>query len=63
MTDDLSKLGNPDRIRINFSERWERRDWCVKFGITHKTLRDAVKAVGPMVVDVKAWLIKRIESA
>ena len=63
MTDDTTKRGKPDRIRINVRQVFERRYWTKAFGVTEATLREAVKAVGPMVVDVKEWLVERIENA
>lgn len=63
MSDDIIKRGNADRIRINIGQVFERSYWSKKFGITQGRLREAVKAVGPMVRDVKTWLIKQIEDA
>jgi len=42
---------------------YERRDWANKLGITQARLREAVKAVGPMVEDVKQYLIEKIRNA
>ena len=61
MPDDRSKRGKQDRIRINIKQAFERTHWARKFGITQAHLRLAVKAVGPMVRDVKAWLVMWIE--
>lgn len=57
--DDLKKTGKPDRIRINVNQRFERLDWCRALGVSQIELRAAVKAVGPMVKDVKKYLIEK----
>lgn len=62
MSDDTHQRGKPDRERIS-TQRHELRYWCKRFGITQARLREAVKAVGPMVKDVKAWLINKIKRA
>ncbi len=46
MSDDKSKVGNPDRQRISLSEDYEVRDWSKKFGVTPERLRQAVEKVG-----------------
>ena len=56
MTDDKSKAGGADRIRINTSEDYEVQDWSQKFGVTPEELKAAVKAVGPMVDAVERYL-------
>jgi len=58
MADDLKNRGPQDRARVNTSEAWEVKYWCNEFGVTEDQLRAAVKAVGPMVVDVKKHLGK-----
>jgi len=56
MADDLSYTGPRDRTRINVNEPWEVRWWTKQLGCTEAKLREAVKAVGVMVVDVKRYL-------
>jgi hypothetical protein len=56
MSDDKSKVGSPDRDRINISEDYEVRYWSEKFGVSASQLKDAVKAVGPMSKAVGAHL-------
>lgn len=56
MSDDKSKTGQADRIRINTSEAYEARDWAETFGDTEDALRRAVDRVGPMVEDVRREL-------
>lgn len=63
MTDDTTKRGAPDRIRINIRQAFEVRYWTKAMGVTRAALTQAVKAVGPMVKDVKRWLIEKIEKA
>ena len=38
-----------DRARVNVNEDYELRYWTKEFGCTGTELRNAVKAVGPMV--------------
>ncbi len=52
MSDDKSKIGTSDRSRINVNERYEVDYWAKRWKITEQQLRDGVKKVGPMVVDV-----------
>lgn len=56
MSDDKTKTGQEDRIRINTSEDYEVRDWAKKFGVTEDALRRAVERVGPMADDVRREL-------
>lgn len=63
MPDNPRKRGKADRIRIAVSQRHEVRHWCAAFGITQERLREAVREVGPMVPDVKLYLIEQIERA
>ncbi len=56
MSDDKSKTGNADRVRINLSEDYEVRDWAKKFGVTEDALRRAADRVGPMAEDIRREL-------
>ncbi|UYQ95510.1 DUF3606 domain-containing protein [Chitinophaga horti] len=56
MADNLKNTGKQDDIRINVNQSWELRDWCQKLGVTPEQLKDAVRAVGPVVKDVRAYL-------
>lgn len=58
MADNLSNRGPQDRARVNTSEDWELKYWTKEFGVTEEQLKAAVKAVGPMVVDVRKKLGK-----
>lgn len=56
MSDDKSKTGQADRLRINLSEDYEVRDWSAKYGVSEERLRAAVEKVGPMAEDVEREL-------
>ena len=58
MTDNLHNRGPQDRARVNTSEAWELTYWTKEFGVTAEELKAAVKAVGPMVTDVRRKLGK-----
>ncbi|WP_080712531.1 DUF3606 domain-containing protein [Pseudomonas brassicacearum] len=58
MADDLSNRGPQDRNRISTTEAWELKYWAKEFGVTEEALKAAVKAVGPMVADVRKQLKK-----
>lgn len=59
MSDDLNQKGPADRNRINVSEPWEVRYWTRELNCTEQQLREAVRAVGVMVVDVRRYLSQR----
>jgi len=63
MSDDTTKRGKADRTRINTRQAFEVRHWTKTLGVTKQTLMAAVKAVGPMVKDVKRYLIEKIRAA
>src|SRR3954471_5194544 len=56
MADDLRQTGKPDDARINVEQEHELRYWSEKFGVTADEIRQAVKAAGPMVKDVRQKL-------
>lgn len=58
MADNLGNRGPQDRARVNTSEAWELQYWTNEFGVTEEELKAAVKAVGPMVVDISKKLGK-----
>lgn len=58
MADDLKKTGKGDDARINVNQVHEVTYWSKTLDCTGQKLKDAVKAVGPMVRDVKDWLVK-----
>lgn len=63
MPDSTEKTGTADRIRINVGQAHERAYWCRSLRVSQKDLKDIVDLVGPMVKDVKEYLIKRIRDA
>lgn len=58
MSDNLNKTGKGDDIRINVNQQHELNYWTKELGVTEERLREAVKAVGPMVADVRKYLSK-----
>lgn len=62
MSDDPTKTGAADDIRINVAQNWELSYWARKFSVLlgrkiyRSKLRAAIKEVGPMVRDVQAFL-------
>jgi hypothetical protein len=56
--DNRSKVGSPDRDRINVNESYELRDWADKFGVSHAKLKQAVQAVGDSAKKVASYLKK-----
>ena len=56
MPDDTKIRQPEDPDRINVNQPWEVLYWCRVLGCSETKLRQAVKAVGPMVEDVKKWL-------
>ena len=56
MSDNLSKTGKADDIRINIHQNHEVRYWSQTLGVSPERLKEAVRAVGLMVRDVKRHL-------
>lgn len=56
MSDDKSKVGSPDRDRINTHEDYEVRHWSKKFNVSADELKAAVAAVGPTAKAVEGHL-------
>ncbi len=56
MPDDLTRRKPEDPTKINVNQSWEIEYWTKKLGVTEQQLRTAVKAVGPLVKDVKRYL-------
>ena len=48
-----------DKKRINLLNEEDVRKWCETFGCTPTELQAAVQAVGPMALDVEAYLKRR----
>ena len=58
MPDDLKNTGKGDDSRININQPHEVTYWTKTLNVTADKLAAAVKAVGPMVKDVKKYLGK-----
>lgn len=56
MADDKSKRGPADRARINSNEDYELEYRAKEWGVSKERIKEAVRAVGPMVDDVKRHL-------
>jgi hypothetical protein len=56
MSDDKTKVGSPDRDRINIHEDYEVRHWSKKFNVSAEQLKAAVAAAGPTAKAVEAHL-------
>ncbi|SQD76525.1 DUF3606 domain-containing protein [Moritella yayanosii] len=56
MSDNLKRKGPEDPKKINLNQSWEITYWTGALSISEAKLREAVAAVGVMVVDVRAWL-------
>lgn len=58
MPDNLNRRRPEDPKRINIHEAWELEYWSSSLNVSRDRLKQAVKAAGPMVADVRAWLSK-----
>ena len=56
MSDDKSKSGGQDRIRINVHEEYELRDWSKRLGVTPERLKELVKEHGPIAANIRKAL-------
>lgn len=56
MPDNLSRIRPEDSAKINVHQDWEVTYWTQQLGVSKAVLLSAVRAVGPMVKDVKQWL-------
>ena len=63
MSDDKTKRGKPDRIRINVHQIHELRYWLKALHATKDDLLALVNTHGPMVAAVKRAMIARIRKA
>lgn len=59
MADSKSKVGSPDRDRINLNEDYEVRDWVKSLKTTERKLRNSVARVGNSAEKVRADLKAR----
>ena len=58
MTDDKTKRGPADRLRINVNEEYEVRYWTKELGISEERLRQLVARYGVMAADVRKAIDK-----
>jgi predicted metal-binding transcription factor (methanogenesis marker protein 9) len=58
MSDDLSKKGNADRIRVAKGEEHEVKYLANKFGVSKEEVEKAIDRAGPMRENVEAELKK-----
>jgi Protein of unknown function (DUF3606) len=56
--DNKTKVGKPDRERVNVQEPYEVDRWAKKWNVTPQQVKDAEKKVGPMVKDIEKALGK-----
>lgn len=56
MSDDLTRRKPEDPNKININQSWEVEYWTKTLRVSEARLKEAVKAVGPMVSDVKRYL-------
>ena len=59
MSDDKSKSGSQDRLRINVHEDYELRDWSKQLGVTPERLKELVKEHGPIAANIRRALGKQ----
>jgi hypothetical protein len=58
MSDNLKRRQPEDPRKININQDWEVKEWTKQLGVSEEKLKAAVKAVGPLVTDVKKHLKK-----
>jgi len=58
MSDDKSNRGPADAQRVNVNEDYEVKYWTRALGVSEEKLRETVKRVGVMAVDVREALGK-----
>jgi hypothetical protein len=71
MSDDKSKSGGQDRLRINVHEDYELRDWSKRLRVTPERLKELVKEHGPIGANitclrerpVSQWIEKNAQGA
>jgi hypothetical protein len=56
--DDKSKVGKPDRDRVNVKEPYELERWAKKWNVSTDKVKEVEKKVGPMVKDIEKALGK-----
>jgi hypothetical protein len=56
MADNLKRTDGHDDSKINLNQPHEVQHWTKKWGISEKTLKEAVATVGVQVAEVEKWL-------
>lgn len=56
MADNLNRADGRDDSKINLNQAHEIQHWTKKWGISEKTLKEAVATVGVQVAEVEKWL-------
>lgn len=56
MADNLNLTGKQDDIRININQQHEVSYWTRTLGVSEARLRQAHKAAGPLVKNIRTWL-------
>jgi hypothetical protein len=56
MADNLKRTDGRDDSKINLNQPHEVQHWTNKWGISEKTLKEAVATVGVQVAEVEKWL-------
>lgn len=56
MADNLKQTDGRDDSKINVNQAHEVQHWTKKWGISEKTLKEAVAASGVLAVNVEKWL-------
>jgi hypothetical protein len=57
--DDKTRLGKPDRDRVNIHAPAELKGWCAYWGCTPAELKVAVRDVGVMAANIEAQLMAK----
>jgi hypothetical protein len=50
----------PDPQMIHVQEAWNVNYWCDEFNLRAEELKEIVKKVGPMVLDVRKYLARKL---
>jgi hypothetical protein len=63
MSDDKSKRGKQDRMRINIHEDFEVRYWSKELGITPDQLKELVQQLGASAETIRQAVKRKTKSA
>ena len=59
MSENLKHSSKRDDQRINIIQDFEMRYWTAQLKVSNEILRKGVQEVGPMVNDVRKWIIEK----